>query len=1444
MERLPIELLAQILVYLDPRQVHITFPVLNRHFLSTVQPGLSEDFHFTTRNLLNACHPSLQNLTLFAHLSLPLSNIDILKPLRNLSWIHLPPLYLAALFYLLGFGSRTVNCYHPEYVSQNFARPKPVPDPGPIVNAVVIAVRMFTGSKSFRKSRNGWNGVLDDGAAAEFPVLTFVDTSLPRSLAFGGIPEWGPFDHILKPETFDYVAATDDVEALSTLLTIFRKRCQPNHYILLTLRLVTRVILPAAQNNGSNAIRYLINLVESDRKTYLESPSPLNLSPVSPIAPNSPASATYPVTASSPTSASSPNDTESYDSLWDRFGQCLNAAFLNTAENGNLASAKVLLSHSLVDPTASEDWAIVKACMRGHAKIVDLLLSHQRLDSTGNIVRVDAGAHRNLAVISAAASGNVGIVKRLVECDGVDPAADTSRAYQLACQGGHIGVMDVLERTRKVDPLVGVFFSLWRAAENGHVEVLRRLLDAVEGRTKEGGGAEVHVEMHGRSNWILQAGGAGGGARRSSIFNMPASNSSPPNISSHPLEPRVLEVALSNAARRGHVEVVKLLTDRLGNVIPTSVEDEAISAACEHGHVEVVRMLVGRRRVGEVRKKGKRPSERLLRLLRPPVERASLGSGGGFALGSGGMAAVGGRDSGFPDWIVGEESRKVGSGLKKDESSEEDEVEEDTEDGEKPLLDLSAMPSSPLDAACSSGNPEMVAYILSLPGCNPAADDNEALVSAVRDLHGGGGSGSSGGNAAFHRLPMSLSTPTSGAGDAFGRGLFGAPNASHVGDDGHLEGWEDAESLIRGGLFSCGVGDAPTRSGRCRCGEVTPIGMPAGLHWIHTRRRERHRSLKSFLEGLTPVRDTGHGCDGDDDHDSDAHSAASTEEGAMESTAMATRRSEVVRLLLNTGKVDVGCHQNAALKGACRLGLVGAVEDILNFNRGNLNIGKVGKGEGGREEEKMEAKDWVTQAPLKSGMEGPPLKGSRMFLTLDAVGTGGAGGTEMGGKAAPKALKVVAATLTPVDPTVDQNLPLRAAVLHGHVGIVEVLLYGRRGGYKEFLRGGGTGGGGACWWARAVDPLDVGGQALAHAAAKGYRRIFRMLMGKVLEGWGRKMDRLPLEAVGVGAEKLGCEDDDAAGAPVEWEEEEGKERSEVDRLMKPLVSNMAETLGVPLAMAAEFGHEAIVVEISCVLAALRAVPPVPSGVVKWVDCAARAVSEDGVNGLSSIFDFVDALVKPFAAKVTARMVMYQKLLRGQASPTLPSILSSSYRNRRRSSLSHTLVVIGPDREAAPVRHDACSAEGVRIGRTGMSKALEQGHVGLVEILLAVFRTCRMGARPAVSGMVTKAPPSRDWSYEQELRRRHGRDEAATATGSKEKVPLADNVPKCLRPYFDLLVKTLSGSSSLSPALVDALWVLMAGAFADGLIGEGMGKYEEENVDAMGWLMWSLKNITK
>ncbi|KAJ3205120.1 hypothetical protein HDU67_009092, partial [Dinochytrium kinnereticum] len=451
---------------------------------------------------------------------------------------------------------------------------------------------------------------------------------------------------------FEYIASTGHTSALTRLFTILESRIPHNPLTL--LRLLTRLLPSATTSGNPETLTFLLTTLQKILTTtphLLPTHLPLITQP-------------------------------------------LNASFLQAVEQGHTETTRLLLTHDLVDPSAADSWALVKACMRGHEAIVDLLLSSPK--------RIDPTAHRDLAIISAAGSGSVGIVRRLVGIPEVNPGADSNRAFQLACQGGFLEVLEVLVGTGRVTPRQGISFSLWRCAENGHLEVLRGV----------GGGED---EGTGSSSSSLSS----SGTRLSrKIFGETCDDTL--------IHRRVAEITLAGAARRGHLSILLLLLDRLSAVLTVEGEDEAICAASEFGHVDVVKALVGRRAVrgGRTRVDG-----RLVRLVRPPDDGVHCGRVGKGGRSSGGIMGEGCL---LPDWLEEKGKEKVGEATPT--SMPHSRLEETEDETRRPaVFDMTALGNRPLLLAASGGHVAVVQFLLDLlPGTSFSLDQaGDAVLAAV-----------------------------------------------------------------------------------------------------------------------------------------------------------------------------------------------------------------------------------------------------------------------------------------------------------------------------------------------------------------------------------------------------------------------------------------------------------------------------------------------------------------------------------------------------------------------------------------------------------------------------------------------------------------------------------------------------------------------------------------
>ena len=99
----------------------------------------------------------------------------------------------------------------------------------------------------------------------------------------------------------------------------------------------------------------------------------------------------------------------------------------------------MLLTRTIVDPSARDNFAVRLASRNGHLEVVKLLLTHPK---------VDPSADDNYAIRWASKNGYLEVVKLLLSLpskQGVYPTVDISEAIRLSSQNGHSDVVKVLK---------------------------------------------------------------------------------------------------------------------------------------------------------------------------------------------------------------------------------------------------------------------------------------------------------------------------------------------------------------------------------------------------------------------------------------------------------------------------------------------------------------------------------------------------------------------------------------------------------------------------------------------------------------------------------------------------------------------------------------------------------------------------------------------------------------------------------------------------------------------------------------------------------------------------------------------------------------------------------------------------------------------------------------
>jgi hypothetical protein len=150
----------------------------------------------------------------------------------------------------------------------------------------------------------------------------------------------------------------------------------------------------------------------------------------------------------------------------------IDTLFKLAINNNNVVIVKEILTKYFDDiPSfnlaAGNNYAIRKASQLGFVEIVKLLMSHSL---------VDPSVDNNFTIISALNGGHVELAKLLLSDDRIDPSADNNSVIKLASQKGYDDIVAVLLSDNRVDPFAGFNFPIRISSEKGHFEVAKLLL--------------------------------------------------------------------------------------------------------------------------------------------------------------------------------------------------------------------------------------------------------------------------------------------------------------------------------------------------------------------------------------------------------------------------------------------------------------------------------------------------------------------------------------------------------------------------------------------------------------------------------------------------------------------------------------------------------------------------------------------------------------------------------------------------------------------------------------------------------------------------------------------------------------------------------------------------------------------------------------------------------
>src|SRR5690349_2933275 len=78
-------------------------------------------------------------------------------------------------------------------------------------------------------------------------------------------------------------------------------------------------------------------------------------------------------------------------------------------------------------------------------------------------------------IIHASYSGNLEIIKLLLNEKRVDPSADNNDAIRIACMNGYLDIVKLLLDDERVDPSANNNFAIIYACKNGHFDIVKLL---------------------------------------------------------------------------------------------------------------------------------------------------------------------------------------------------------------------------------------------------------------------------------------------------------------------------------------------------------------------------------------------------------------------------------------------------------------------------------------------------------------------------------------------------------------------------------------------------------------------------------------------------------------------------------------------------------------------------------------------------------------------------------------------------------------------------------------------------------------------------------------------------------------------------------------------------------------------------------------------------------
>ncbi len=138
------------------------------------------------------------------------------------------------------------------------------------------------------------------------------------------------------------------------------------------------------------------------------------------------------------------------------------------SEYGHADVVQLLLEDGRVDPTAKNNYAIVRSSQLGHAGVVQLLLADGR---------ADPAVKNNYAIRWSSQNGHAGVVQLLLADGRADPTAENNIAIKESSRKGYTDVVKLLLADGRADPTAWDNAAIKASSYCGHADVVKLLLE-------------------------------------------------------------------------------------------------------------------------------------------------------------------------------------------------------------------------------------------------------------------------------------------------------------------------------------------------------------------------------------------------------------------------------------------------------------------------------------------------------------------------------------------------------------------------------------------------------------------------------------------------------------------------------------------------------------------------------------------------------------------------------------------------------------------------------------------------------------------------------------------------------------------------------------------------------------------------------------------------------